>query len=831
MNILTDAIFLTGGTGFLGTQILQEILNSTDNYVFVLIKAGSEDLALKRLSNLYWDIPELREEVGKRIIPVLGEITQKGLGITREVYSVLIKIVGYIIHSEDLASNTESKEELWKVNVTGTRNVLEFAREVSMNHKISRFSHVSTAYVAGKRKGEVFEDELINFGFSSLYEESKFEGEKIIRKYQNELDISVFRPGRIVGDSLTGRVKSFDPVYNSMKMYLNNKLLFMPINKTLKINIIPIDYVARAILRGTFDKRGIGKTFHVTANGDQLPTIDNIISFIKRWAQKELNISLPKPIFFNMPFMSKIAMRFNVKTNLPFTAAFKHMSNRLSLAPYFNEIHTFNNQNTRMLMGENSPRWIDYLEALLKYAVYLGFEEKSYRTIQEQILFRLKSRNNGLSFHNISEKGIGRVVDKDLIIDIRKVATALLSMGVKPGDKVAIVGVNSCRYMTIDVATGLLGCVLVPLHFKAAAEETVELVKHSQSKILFLGEKKIIENMPENLDNIKIVSFLMEENKERLLMDYKTEGIMSWEDLLALGSLQKDFDDNQDYGKLETIRYTPGTTETAKGVMFSHYNIKWMAEALNSMLPWKLRNSKIRQLSYLPMNGVFEGILSCYSAFYSKCKVSLYFLQDAKLLTEALPKVRPTIFFSTPEFYEKLWENFSSSNFGMKYISLKEGKFKRQLAKVLKYMFLRKAGLNCCRHMIVNSVPINSQLLEAFRGLGIEIHNAYGLTEAPLIALNRFGKNKIGSTGCILPETQLKIATDGEILVKGPQVTMGTFEGNNPGLFKDGYLKTGDLGDLKDAYLFVYGNKKELIINSYEKDEIVLYSNSETIVK
>jgi long-chain acyl-CoA synthetase len=127
-------------------------------------------------------------------------------------------------------------------------------------------------------------------------------------------------------------------------------------------------------------------------------------------------------------------------------------------------------------------------------------------------------------------------------------------------------------------------------------------------------------------------------------------------------------------------------------------------------------------------------------------------------------------------------------------------------------------GLRAAAQLMVGSAVASEQLLLNFRELGIEIHNAYGLTEAPLVTLNRAGANHIGTVGAPLPRTEVRIAEDGEVLVRGPQITAGYFKEDAASPIRDGWLYTGDLGRLTaDGYLVLEGRKKELFKTSYGK--------------
>jgi long-chain acyl-CoA synthetase len=192
--------------------------------------------------------------------------------------------------------------------------------------------------------------------------------------------------------------------------------------------------------------------------------------------------------------------------------------------------------------------------------------------------------------------------------------------------------------------------------------------------------------------------------------------------------------------------------------------------------------------------------------------VDVWFLEDFYSLPRALPRVRPTVFFSVPRFYEKVWERFAEQAAGRLYLGLRSGGLRRALRPLVRRAVLRRAGLDRCAQLIVGSAPCPERLLADFRELGVEIHNAYGLTEAPLVTLNRRGANLLGTVGTPLPATELRIAPDGEVLVRGPQV--GGAED-----LAEGWLATGDLGELTaEGSLVIRGRKKEILVTSYGKN-------------
>jgi long-chain acyl-CoA synthetase len=277
------------------------------------------------------------------------------------------------------------------------------------------------------------------------------------------------------------------------------------------------------------------------------------------------------------------------------------------------------------------------------------------------------------------------------------------------------------------------------------------------------------------------------------------------------------------FSDLATLRFTSGTTGAPKGVTFRHSQVLWLAETVASLMPWKARTNPARYLSFLPMNHVVEGILGTYAPSYLPAPVDIFFLEDFHALSRVLPRVRPTVFFSVPRFFDKVWERFAQSFAGRLYLALPcrgfGGALRKSLRPLLRISLLRRVGLDRCSQIIAGSAPCPENMIEDYRELGIEIHNAYGLTEAPLVTINRHGANRLGTVGIPLPKTQVRIATDGEVLVAGPQVTAGYFNGSSEDIFKSGWLCTGDLGELDpDGNLIIRGRKKELLITSYGKN-------------
>jgi len=444
----------------------------------------------------------------------------------------------------------------------------------------------------------------------------------------------------------------------------------------------------------------------------------------------------------------------------------------------------------------------------------MGFFHRSNRTVHEQILFRLKSRSKPAQYYDIIEGEFRLRSSSEIREEIISATQALGKLGVGPGDRVALVGFNSTHYLTLDVAIGLVGGISVPIYYTSSIEEIKEIVEDCDANLLFVGTPDILGKLKDLDAEVDIVSFTRE--SEEL-----PTGVMGWDEFRALGGeiTEENISAPVDFSDIATIRYTSGTTGKPRGVIFTHGNLRWMAEYIASMPPWKDRNSEANYLSILPMNHVVEGILGLYGPYYAPASLKLYFLENFHELQEVLPKVRPNIFFSVPRFYEKVWSSVLESGIGPNYIKSGEGLKKQILRRLIKRAILKRTGLDRCAQLIVGSAPMSEDLLKAYQELGIEIHNAYGLTEAPLVTINRLSANKTNTVGEPLPSTRLQIAPDGEIMVKGPQVMSGYFNQDlNDTPCKDGWLLTGDFGYLTgECSLVITGRKKELMVNSYGK--------------
>ena len=745
-----------------------------------------------------------------------GDVGQARLGLGEDDYAGLVSGLTHIVHSAaDLRVNAPIAE-LRKTNLQGTAHVLELAQAVQADHRLTRFSHVSTAYVAGGRTGPVPEDALTDaYGFSCAYEFSKYEGERLVQAARADLPISVFRPGMIVGDSATGAIKTFNTFYFPLRLYLGGQLPVIPAGRTQRVNLVPVDYVAEAIVRLTLEPAAAGLNFHLTAPYATLPQAGELVEFVRVWAREQLGLRLSRPLFLSLPLPRG---RYDPVRPAPRDEGV--LAALRTLLPYFNEHLEFRRDNVDRLLGPYPFDWRAFLPHLLAYAVAAGFMHRSDRTVHEQILYRLGSKNRPITYHDIAGDRIVTRPGQEVRQDVLAAMGALKSLGVARGDRVAIAGTNSTRYLTLDVAIGMLGAVSVPVYYTSPPADIDHILAASGARLLFVGFDKVLARLGELHADVPVISFCRDPAPVAGAVA-GARPVMAWEAFLALGRQQPLDPKPQSpagFGDLATLRYTSGTTGRPKGVMFRHGGLRWMGETMAALLPWEARTRRARYLSFLPLNHVVEGILVAYAGYYIPQALDIYFLEDFRQAQRYLPQVQPTFFFAVPRVFERAWEGLEESRPGKFYLGLSAGPLKNAIRPLLRWSLLGKLGLRDASQLAIGSASASEKLLLNFRELGIELHNAYGLTEAPLVTLNRAGANQIGTVGAPLPSTEVRLAEDCEVLVRGPQITDGYYEADVPSPVQDGWLHTGDLGHLTaDGYLVLEGRKKELFKTSYGK--------------
>ncbi|MDO4764022.1 MAG: long-chain fatty acid--CoA ligase [Flavobacteriaceae bacterium] len=413
-----------------------------------------------------------------------------------------------------------------------------------------------------------------------------------------------------------------------------------------------------------------------------------------------------------------------------------------------------------------------------------------------------------------------------------QLSRGLIKLGISSGDKIALVSTNNrTEWCIADLGISQVGAITVPVYPTISVEDYIYIFKDAEIKYCFVSD----ENLYEKLVKVKEeVSSLVQ-----IFTFDKIEGASHWEEILDLEenpSIQQEVENRKNQIKTDdiaTLIYTSGTTGKPKGVMLTHQNMLSNLSAVKPRIPMpKGEQEEIRSLSFLPICHVFERIVYY---FYLQNGFSTYFAESIEKIGDNMKEVKPHYITVVPRLlekvYDKIYNKGVSSGMLKKWIFLwalgvnkkyglqKPQNWKQKLADKLVFSKWR-AGLGGeIITLISGSAPLSINLNKKFQGAGIPIIEGYGLTEtSPVISVNSFEDMKLGSVGKPLDNLDVKIATDGEILVKGPSVTKGYFkneEQTQEAFTEDGYFKTGDIGHIdEEGFLIITDRKKEMFKTS-----------------
>src|SRR5579864_3507517 len=654
-------ILLTGATGFLGAQIARRLVRATDMRLLCLVRGPDTESARTRLERAFFDWPELRDAMNSRIEVLRGDVAEPKLGLSAQAYERLVRQLTHIVHAAADLRLAASADDLRPTNVVGVRHIVELALAAHGDHRLQRLAHISTAYVAGRRTGTIREQSLsAEAGFLNGYEQTKFEGESVVDGVRDQLPVSIFRPGMIVGDLQTGAVRTFNTFYYPVRRYLMDGARIIPATRSLRVNIVPVDYVADSVVTLTLDPAAAGLTFHLTAPASALPTAGQVVEAIRTFARTALGVRLPEPLWIGARLAGSVG---------------RLVDRRVELLPYFNEKREFSRDNIDRLLGPFPLDWRLFLPRLLAYATDRGFVHRADRTVHETVLSRLESHSGRLTFHDIVSGRAVRRSAAEVHGEILAAVNSLRAFGVRKGSRVAIVGVNSTTYLSLDIAIGLCGAVSVPIYYTSPPDEIEAILRSSRAELLLVGAPAILGRLDEVSTAIPIVSFWRLPPAAAL-----RSRVIPWDAFLAFGSGQPSTDRVAvGFGDLATLRYTSGTTGAPKGAAFTHGQLRWMAQTVIALLPWRTRRGDNRYLSFLPLNHVVEGILCNYAAYRLPGRTSIWFLEDFRALAGMLPRVRPSIFFGVPRIYEKAMDQLSGNPLGRRLLAHPSGLVGRAL--------------------------------------------------------------------------------------------------------------------------------------------------------
>jgi len=411
---------------------------------------------------------------------------------------------------------------------------------------------------------------------------------------------------------------------------------------------------------------------------------------------------------------------------------------------------------------------------------------------------------------------------------------ALVHIGIKKNDKIAIISSsNRTEWNIIDIGILQTGAQTVPIYPTISAEDYEYILNHSESIYCFFSDKVVLQKIKSIQKNVPLLKDVYSFDE---IVDCK-----NWKELLILGddlSNQNEVEDRKSDVKpeeLATIIYTSGTTGKPKGVMLSHNNI--VSNVLDSSPRIPFEEGTSVALSFLPICHIFERVILYIYQYYS---VSIYFGESIDKLSDNIKEIKPTVFSVVPRLLEKVYDKiyakgaeltgikkklfFWAIDLGLKYEPYGANGFwyEIQLKIARKLIFSKwQDGLGGnLTVMVSGSAALQPRLTRIFAAAGMPVMEGYGLTEtSPVISVNdmRNGGFKIGCVGKVIDNVEVKIAEDGEILCKGPNVMIGYYK--DPTLtnevIKNGYFHTGDIGEIDaDGFLKITDRKKEMFKTS-----------------
>jgi thioester reductase-like protein len=262
-----NGVLLTGASGFLGTALLARYLERTPRPVYALVRASSNAAAGTRMRQVLSRLYGSAEPFADRVVPVRGDLARPRLGLARSDERELRRRVGEIVHCGATVAFDEPLEAARSVNLEGTRRVLELAEGCSAQGGLHRLTHVSTAFVSGDRDGCISEDELdVGQSFRNTYEQSKFEAEQLLATWRGALPLTVVRPSIVVGERDSGWTVSFNVLYWPLRAFARGAYVALPGRSGAAVDVVPVDYVADAILALSRTREAAGATVHLTAS-------------------------------------------------------------------------------------------------------------------------------------------------------------------------------------------------------------------------------------------------------------------------------------------------------------------------------------------------------------------------------------------------------------------------------------------------------------------------------------------------------------------------------------------------------------------------------------
>ena len=414
------------------------------------------------------------------------------------------------------------------------------------------------------------------------------------------------------------------------------------------------------------------------------------------------------------------------------------------------------------------------------------------------------------------------------------ISSSLINMGISSGDKIAMISsTNRSEWSIIDMGLSQIGAINVPLYPTISSKDYLYILNHSECKYCFVSDKEVYDKVFAIKDQV--------DSLKEIYCFNNIENCINWKELLDSGKENLNIDLIEKHksevksNDLATIIYTSGTTGTPKGVMLSHDNI--VSNVLSTSIRFPFENGKESALSFLPICHVFERVV-LYSYLYNGIRV--YYAESLETILDNLKEIKPQIMTAVPRLLEKVYDKIYSK--GEELDGVKQKLFYWAVDVALKYEPYGENGvfysikLAIAQKLILSkwkealggnlkliasgSAPLQPRLARVFTAAGMTVLEGYGLTEtSPAISINdmRDGGFKIGTVGKLVNGVEVKIAEDGEILCKGPNVMMGYYKEvkKTKEVMSGEFFHTGDIGVIdSDGFLKITDRKKEMFKTS-----------------
>ncbi|MEM9361765.1 MAG: AMP-dependent synthetase/ligase [Bacteroidota bacterium] len=423
---------------------------------------------------------------------------------------------------------------------------------------------------------------------------------------------------------------------------------------------------------------------------------------------------------------------------------------------------------------------------------------------------------------------------KSYIDQANAVSRALLRMGVKPNDKIAVISMNNrTEWNIMDIGILQIGAQNVPIYPTISAADYEYVLNHSEAKYCFVSCSEVLQKVLDVASNVK-------ELKDVYSFD-ALDNCKNWNEVLELGadpSNQHDVEKIKESVKpddLATLIYTSGTTGRPKGVMLSHDNL--VSNAIESSKRFPIVDGETKSLSFLPLCHVYERMLIY---LYQYRGVSIHYAESLETISDNLKEICPHVMTAVPRLLEKVYDKiiargselsgikkklfFWAVDVGLQYEPYGNNGwwYEKKLALARKLIFSKwKESLGGNLTLIASgSAALQARLARVFNAAGLGVMEGYGLTEtSPVVSVNDMRQKgfKIGTVGRPIDRTEVKIAEDGEICIKGPQVMQGYYKdaAKTDEVLKDGYFHTGDIGEIDaEGFLRITDRKKEMFKTS-----------------